>query len=143
MIRAVNKTVLYFCININLFIQFLTMVEIHDNKRIIDIQEDFNNAFPYLKIIFITMLNGKILSQEKRYRNGLVKIGEYRKAVSNKNSRISNEQTVSEIEFFFRREYNLIIQVLRKSGKAWLETSVTGDWPLKKQNNEGAQLSSI
>jgi hypothetical protein len=119
------------------------MVEVHDNKRIIDIQDDFNNAFPYLKIVFITMLNGKILSQEKRYRNGLVKIGNYRKLVSKQRSRISNEQTVADIEIFFRREYNLIIQVLRKSGKAWLETSVTGDWSLSKQNSEGEQLSRI
>jgi hypothetical protein len=119
------------------------MVEVHDNKRIIDIQDDFNNAFPYLKIVFITMLNGKILSQEKRYRNGLVKIGNYRKLVSKQRSRISNEQTVADIEIFFRREYNLIIQVLRKSGKAWLETSVTGDWSLLKQNSEGEQLSRI
>jgi hypothetical protein len=119
------------------------MVEVHDNKRIIDIQDDFNNAFPYLKIVFITMLNGKILSQEKRYRNGLVKIGNYRKLVSKQRSLISNEQTVADIEIFFRREYNLIIQVLRKSGKAWLETSVTGDWSLSKQNSEGEQLSRI
>jgi hypothetical protein len=119
------------------------MVEVHDNKRIIDIQDDFNNAFPYLKIVFITMLNGKILSQEKRYRNGLVKIGNYRKLVSKQRSRISNEQPVADIEIFFRREYNLIIQVLRKSGKAWLETSVTGDWSLLKQNSEGEQLSRI
>jgi hypothetical protein len=33
--------------------------------------------------------------------------------------------------------------VFRKSGKTWLETSVTDDWTLKRQNEEGMELSRM
>jgi hypothetical protein len=37
----------------------------------------------------------------------------------------------------------LSVQVFRKSGKSWLETTFTDGWTLKKQNQEGIDLSQI
>jgi hypothetical protein len=38
--------------------------------------------------------------------------------------------------------YGLSVQVFRKSGNVWLETSATDNWTLRQQNNEGAELST-
>jgi hypothetical protein len=35
----------------------------------------------------------------------------------------------------------LYVQVFRKSGKVWLETTATDNWSLYKQNEEGQELS--
>src|SRR5436189_64741 len=102
-------------------------IEINDTRNIDEIQRDFNTVFPFLKIVFFNALNGKILSQEKYFRNGLVKIGEYRTKTSEKKIVISTEHTVAELEKLFIEEYNLIAQVLRNSGKVWLETVATRD----------------
>jgi hypothetical protein len=50
---------------------------------------------------------------------------------------------VSELENLFKRKYKLNIQVFRKSGNAWLETTVTDAWTLDKQNQEGIELSEL
>jgi hypothetical protein len=35
------------------------------------------------------------------------------------------------------------VQVLRKSGKAWLEATITDGWTLEEQNIQGEDLSEI
>ena len=54
---------------------------------------------------------------------------------------ISPEMTVDELERGFDELYGLSVQVFRKSGKVWLETSVTDAWTLAKQNAQGEELS--
>ncbi|MBK9961781.1 MAG: hypothetical protein IPP06_10775 [Saprospiraceae bacterium] len=43
---------------------------------------------------------------------------------------------VSTLENKFREVFGLHVQVFRKSGNVWIETTVTDDWTLEKQNNE-------
>lgn len=119
------------------------MIEINDNRKISEIQEDFSKAFPFLKVIFYTVSDGINPATEKylQIKNVSKKIGDYRKSSKAGIKVISSDQSVTELEKYFKEQYNLVVQVFRKSGKAWLETSATGDWPLDKQNNEGEQLS--
>jgi hypothetical protein len=49
--------------------------------------------------------------------------------------------TVQELERVFQDELGLYVQVFRKSGKVWLETTATDNWSLYKQNMEGQELS--
>ena len=55
---------------------------------------------------------------------------------------ISESMTVSELEQAFQKQFGLSIQVFRKSGNVWLETSATDAWTLVQQNNEGMELST-
>ena len=52
------------------------------------------------------------------------------------------EMSVNSLEQSFRDIFGLHVEVLRKSGKAWLETSVTGNWSLMEQNAEGMALEN-
>jgi len=54
---------------------------------------------------------------------------------------IPTAMTVQELEDVFRDELGLYIQVFRKSGRVWLETTATDTWSLVKQNAEGQELS--
>jgi hypothetical protein len=55
---------------------------------------------------------------------------------------ICDELKVSTIEQKFVNDFGLSVQIFRKSGKVWLETSATDHWTLKDQNIEGEELSS-
>ena len=49
--------------------------------------------------------------------------------------------TVTDLEQNFSDVYGLSIQVFRKSGDVWLETTITDGWTLEKQNEQGKMLS--
>ena len=48
--------------------------------------------------------------------------------------------TVNELEQRFSDVYGLGVQVFRKSGNVWLETTVTDGWTLEQQNKQGESL---
>ncbi len=54
---------------------------------------------------------------------------------------ITPNMTVAELEQNFNDVYGLSVQVFRKSGNVWLETTATDDWTLKSQNEQGQELS--
>ncbi len=53
---------------------------------------------------------------------------------------ISPETIVHDLEEKFREEFGLNVQVFRKSGKIWLETTATDNWTLGYQNSQGQEL---
>jgi hypothetical protein len=118
-------------------------LEVTDNKKILDLKEDFNRIFPFLKLEFYTIVDNDALTVQKciPIRNNMKSIGDYKKNAISRNKFFTGEQSVTDLEKFFRAHYHLTVQVFRKSGRAWLETSATGDWPLAKQNKEGELLS--
>ena len=46
----------------------------------------------------------------------------------------------AELEEIFETNFGLHVQIFRKSGKIWLETSTTDGWTLNQQNEEGKLL---
>jgi hypothetical protein len=117
-------------------------IDINDKRKIFAIQEEFNTAFPYLKIEFFTKPHQSGGASPKQYMSSSSKtLGECRTVHNNGHISISPEMTVDELEQRFMDVYGLSIQVFRKSGKVWLETSVTDGWTLEKQNTQGKELS--
>ena len=49
--------------------------------------------------------------------------------------------SVTELETMFRENFGLYVQVFRRSGKLWLETTATDSWTLTVQNDQGKELS--
>lgn len=49
---------------------------------------------------------------------------------------------VSELEKLFKDKFKLAVQVFRKSGNLWLETTMTDNWSLLQQNNHGREIST-
>lgn len=116
------------------------MIEIHDNRTITEIENHFSFVYPFLKLVFFNVSTGKRLSLDKNFSIGSTTLGMYSKLPLTSTNSISRQNTVADLEALIMSHYDLFVQVLRKSGKAWLETSVTGDWTLAKQNSEGEQL---
>lgn len=117
-------------------------IVIHDNQAISSISEQFSRAFPYLKLEFYTKarstykgaLLNSIQSTEKT-------LAEFRATNNVRTLTLNDAMTVSDLERGFLSVYNLVVQVLRKSGKVWLETTLTDGWTLHEQNKQGEDLS--
>jgi hypothetical protein len=50
---------------------------------------------------------------------------------------VNDDMTVKELETVFEEKFGLHVQVFRKSGDQWMQTSVTDNWTLGKQEHKG------
>ena len=117
-------------------------VIINDRRKIFAIQNDFNELFPYLKLEFFVKPNEPGgASPKKLTKNSSKSLGECRTIHNSGTITITPNMTVADLEENFRSVYGLSVLVLRKSGKAWLETTVTDSWTLEEQNKQGEELS--
>jgi hypothetical protein len=113
---------------------------INDYNNFQTIQVDFNRIFPYLRLEFISK-SGEVGSAQVRINSAQKPLSNYR-IDSDNIITITPEDTVGDLEKKFLQIYGLNVLVLRKSGKAWLETSLTESWTLAEQNKQGEQLSN-
>jgi len=113
-------------------------------RLISDIQKDFNEAFPFLKIEFFKT---KSFSRSEFLAHQIIpsqrKIGDGQLAITDGDIEIAGEMKVKELEKIFRDQFRLASQVFRKSGNIWLETTMTDDWTLKQQNDHGREISTV
>ncbi len=117
-------------------------LHIDHNQTIDQIQKEFNDVYPYLKIEFFSEAHTKgkptagkhMLSSEMTLSKvGLKSDAEF---IS-----IFDEMPVHLLEKSFKDNFGMNVQVFRKSGKIWLETTATDDWTLAYQNEQGRELS--
>lgn len=110
------------------------------NTRLIDIQKWFSGEFCFLKLEFFKPSLPHDTSSKKEMRNpsepALGKDRQEPAVIS-----IDSSWTVMNLEEEFLKA-GLHVQVFRKSGNLWIETSLTNDWTLEQQNYEGELFSS-
>lgn len=120
----------------------MVKIQISDERKLMEIQSDFNSYFPFLKLEFFKAPHRVGRGSAKDLiiaPNKLVK--DCRTKKPDGFLEIKEGMTVSQLEQLFFNGYGLAAQVFRKSGNVWLETSATDNWTLTQQNNEGAELS--
>lgn len=118
-------------------------IQISDARTVSDVQRDFNNEFPFLKIEFFDIPHNRGASSPKsRMYNNERKLAYCRKVHNEGNLDIKGSRTVAELEKELWEIYGLSAQIFRKSGKLWIETSLTDSWTLQKQNAEGLEWSN-
>jgi hypothetical protein len=119
-------------------------ITITDSRRIETIQQEFNCSFPYLKLEFFSRSHTTGEPTAKKFMRSPDKtIGECRTVHQSGHVTIEPGMTVTELEETFRDLYGLNVQLFRKSGKIWLETSVTDSWTLEEQNRQGETLTRM
>lgn len=113
-----------------------------DEDEIFLFQEKFHQNFPYLKIEFFSVsANQGQLIEDKFTNKNKSKLGNYRIIGNVEKIIITSQTTVASLEEMFNKIYGLGTIVLRKSGKTWLETTITDVWTLEQQNFQGEALS--
>jgi hypothetical protein len=117
-------------------------LKISPDRLISDVQKDFNAAFPYLKLAFFRKRNSGVKEFSSTEMLPLhQRIGKRQTEVTDGDIDIHQEMKVKELENIFRDQFCLAVQVLRKSGNHWLETSMTDNWTLLQQNTHGRELT--
>lgn len=115
---------------------------IEPNSSISQVQREFNHIFPYLKLEFFKhfhTIHGLSPKKDLITADQPLKL----KKKTTTPLEVTEDMPVSALEQIFKDYFGLSAQVFRKSGRSWLETSLTDDWTLKRQNDEGFELSSI
>lgn len=115
---------------------------LNDKHQIMAIQEEFNKLFPYLRLEFFTE-PGRGAGPKKAAPHLGKTLGDCRTIHHRGKVIVVPAMTLASLEQAFREVYGLAVQVLRKSGKAWLETTVTDGWTLEEQNRRGEALSKV
>lgn len=119
------------------------ILKIESDKTIALIQQEFNTAFPFLKIEFFK--NGKTLQRmytTKQLVNNEATLAAARLTSVQGEILVADTMTVKELEQDFFNSFGLTVQVFRKSGRLWLETTMTDNWTLKQQNQHGKEISA-
>jgi hypothetical protein len=119
-------------------------LHIAPNRLISDIQKEFNEVFPFLKIEFFKtrsftrsdFMAHQIIPAQR-------KIGDGQLAITDGDIEVVEEMKVKELEKIFKDQFSLAMQVFRKSGNLWLETTMTDDWTLQQQNDHGREISTV
>ncbi|RMD97871.1 MAG: hypothetical protein D6816_16940 [Bacteroidetes bacterium] len=113
-------------------------MKISDDKKIKDIQQEFQQLFPYLQLHFYKGRHkeGKPSPPETQLDPEL-SIGEVRTIHNEGELTIQPEMTVGELENLFWTKYGLNVQIFRRSGNLWLQTTKTDTWTLAEQNRKG------
>ena len=122
----------------------IVKIKINDKRKIFAIQEEFNQLFPYLKLeFFMKPHKAGGASPKKFLKHNSKTLSDCRTIHNNGSITITPNMTVNDVEQHFADVYGLSVQVFRKSGKAWLETTLTDNWSLDEQNKQGEALSQF
>ncbi|MGH2553409.1 MAG: hypothetical protein ACRDEB_06805 [Chitinophagaceae bacterium] len=119
-------------------------LNISSNRLISEVQKEFNEAYPFLKIEFF---KPRSFARSDFMTHQIIpshlKIGDGQLAITDGRIEIAENIKVSELEKNFKDMFNMAVQVFRKSGNLWLETTMTDDWTLEQQNNHGMEISTV
>lgn len=110
-------------------------ITINDHRKIFAIQEEFNTTFPNLKLEFYAKPHKAGGSSEKEFiKRSSKTLGECRTIHEDGNITITPNMTIMNLEENFRNIYGLGVQVFKKSGNTWLETTETNGLTLEEEN---------
>lgn len=114
---------------------------INSKSQVSDIQRDFNGLFPYLKIELFKHKHGYKEGSPRQARlPHYLYLSDLATQLPQEIS-VPESMTVQELEKMFEEQLGLHLQVFRKSGNLWLETTMTDAWTLKQQNDHGMEIS--
>jgi hypothetical protein len=115
------------------------IIQLAKNRLIGEVREEFANGYPFLRLDFYKNAHGRPGASVKQKLNKLA-------TLANAGLRhegeieIRDSMTVRELEGKLRKQFGLLVQVARKSGKVWLQTTKSDDWTLQQQNERGREL---
>ena len=121
----------------------IMQLNITPSRLISEIQNEFNQIFPFLKLEFF---NNKSFERSDFSASQIIprnrKLSDGQSDIKEDNIEIEEDMKVSDLENLFKNKFRLAVQVFRKSGNLWLETTMTDNWTLLQQNNHGREIST-
>lgn len=119
-------------------------MKIAKQRTVSEIMSEFNSLYPHLKIEFYMRQHD--VGEGSKRRDQIahsVTLGEVNPALKEGTISLAPQITVAELEKNFSKKFGLNIQVFRRSGMLWLQTSSTDDWTLDTQESKGGHSEEI
>lgn len=116
-------------------------MRINSRGQVSDLQREFNLLFPFLKLELFKHKHGNRGASPKQEKlPSFMYLSDLARQMPEQLN-IPESMTVQELEKLFEDQLGLHLQVFRKSGTLWLETTITDGWTLKQQNDHGMEIS--
>ena len=111
------------------------------NMTIAELQRAFREFFPFLSLSFFTQPHDIYQSSPVKYliTERDIPLERIESYPHDAEVEIRADMTVSELEQLFEKEFGLHVQVYRKDGNAWTETTLSDNLSLREQNNNAAE----
>lgn len=121
----------------------MNKLNINDSQKLSEIKKAFSDKFPHLKIEFFSDEHrvGEANSRKAMYDDSLT-LREIRKNHTSGELSIDGHQKTSTFEGNFHDHFGVTVQVFRRSGNIWLQTTTTDDWSLTHQENTGKEFDN-
>ena len=114
-------------------------MKIDKNTTNTALNESFIGVFPYLKLGFYKKPHDHFHGSKKKDEiSGKVGLGILNPDMKEGIVEWKGEMSVDALETYLEEVFGLHVQVFRKSGDIWLQTSVTDHWTLNEQNSHAA-----
>ena len=117
---------------------------IEKRKQLQEIQVEFNTLFPFLKLEFYA---NEYASEEGSAKRNTLDTALSIESVQHKTAEgslaIQGSMRVAELENAFEEMYGLSVQVFRKSGNTWLQTTTSDSWTLNEQNQKALEKHEV
>jgi hypothetical protein len=112
---------------------------IAQSSKLEDIQKAFHKVFPFLNIAFFTGQVKRDLPDVQMLESSTnTRVQDIRHSEKEGILQLSGNMSVETLEETFHRDFDLHVQVLRRSGEKWLVTTSTNDLSLQQQNTMGS-----
>ncbi|SEW45214.1 hypothetical protein SAMN05428988_5975 [Chitinophaga sp. YR573] len=112
-------------------------IYISEEAIISNIQSDFRKAYPFLNLEFYRQpheVGERCCAEDKLSPD--TPIDDIRMMHTFGWIDISKQRTAAEVEYDFKHQLGLSVQVMRKSGKMWIQTTKTDHWTLQQLSEE-------
>ena len=118
----------------------MPVLKIDKHISVGDFQKEFNAIFPFLKIEFF---RPAFPEEGSNYKTAsfLTSRDQIANNTNSKTISIDSMTTVAQLKKLLSEKLGLLPLIYRKSGSMWIETSLTEDWSLERQNHEAEQMN--
>lgn len=117
-------------------------LHISPGRFIHELRSDFNEAFPFLNLEFLCTKRVLPKKSREELHPHQKKIGDCQNNVTDGVLEIDSQMRVCDLEKKLEDQYNLPVQVFRRSGNVWIQTTITDNWTLQQQNEHGREIST-
>src|SRR4030095_3646432 len=113
-------------------------------KSIGELKEEFNRMFPFLRLeIFKTEHAGSYHKTKREPLASSMLLSSLLTEKSDDSIEIIPEMKVKDLERSLQDKFGVQVEVFRRSGNSWLQTTMTDDWTLEKQNEHGREITGL
>ena len=119
-------------------------IDLKADLTIRDIKTTFHETFKFLKLEFFSDKKSKDIGFSKDLMiDNETSLQDLMHPFREGSVHLTGKTTVKAFEHEWMEKFGLNVQVFRKSGLLYLETTSTDEWTLEQQNNEGETASKL